>query len=71
MGIKTFDMDGCEHTVGDPDCCGSFGEICVAAVNQVTWGKGVGAFDRCEGILHYQPVYGGYYYKCDKCGRTK
>ena len=22
---------------------------------------------KCGGSLHYQPVYGSYYYKCDKC----
>lgn len=30
-----------------------------------------GAFGKecsCGGNLHYQPVYGGFYYKCDKCG---
>lgn len=21
----------------------------------------------CGGFMHYQPVYGGYYYKCEKC----
>ena len=71
MGVKTFDMDGCEHIVGDPDCCGCSGEICDVIVNQVTLGKNIGAFDICGGIMHYQPVYGGYYYECDKCGRTK
>ena len=54
---ETFMMDGCEHTIGDPNCCGSFGEACT--------------HPKCSGIMHYQPVYGGYYYKCDKCGRIK
>ena len=68
---ETFLMDSWEHKIGDPDCCGSHGEICLAKTNQVTFGKDMGAFDICKGILHYQPVYGGYYYECDKCGRTK
>jgi len=21
----------------------------------------------CGGYMHYQPVYGGFYYKCEKC----
>ena len=66
----TFDMDGIEHRAGDPDCCmGS--EMCNAVINDVSFGKNIGAYDRCEGKLHYQPVYGGYYYQCEKCGRTK
>ncbi len=23
----------------------------------------------CGGVCHYQPVYGGYYYKCESCFR--
>lgn len=22
---------------------------------------------KCDGYMHYQPVYGGYYYQCEKC----
>jgi predicted nucleic acid-binding Zn ribbon protein len=22
---------------------------------------------KCGGFMHYQPVYGGYYYKCEVC----
>lgn len=25
----------------------------------------------CGGFMHYQPVYGGYYYKCEKCLREE
>lgn len=25
---------------------------------------------KCGGILHYQPVYGGFFYKCDNCARV-
>ena len=70
---KTFMMDSCEHKVGDPDCCSLFGKPCNIITNVAVFGGlgTVGAYDRCDGILHYQPVYGGYYYECDKCGRTK
>ena len=70
---ETFDMDGSEHSIGDPDCCGSFGEVCLAHVNEVSFspGKQMGAYDTCGGILHYQVVYGGFYHQCDLCGRTK
>ena len=61
---KTFDMDGCEHRRSDPDCCGSFGEICL-------WSDDISPPTECGGIMHYQAVYGGYYYECDKCGRIK
>jgi len=68
--MKTFDMDGSEHTVGDPDCCASFGKVCEAHINEVSFGKNLGAYDVCKGIMHYQPVYGGDYYQCDRCGAT-
>jgi len=22
---------------------------------------------KCGGWMHYQPIYGGYYYKCEEC----
>jgi len=56
---ETFDMDSCEHRRGDPDCCSH--EVCDNITDDVM----------CKGFMHYQPVYGGYYYECDKCGRTK
>ncbi len=74
---ETFDMDGSEHSIGDPDCCGSFSAPCLAHINEISWalpgkeGLGVGAYDKCKGILHYQAVYGGFYHQCDLCGRTK
>ena len=71
MEVKTFIMDSCEHIIGDYKCCGSFGEVCQAHVNEVSFGKNIGAYDTCGGILHYQSVYGGYFYQCDKCGMTK
>ena len=58
---KTFMMDSCEHRRGDPDCCSNFAKVCIKTTND----------EVCNGIMHYQPVYGGYYYECDKCGRTK
>ena len=64
---KTLMMDGCEHRVGDPNCCGSHGEICTEAA--LAFQSNLAT--ECGGILHYQPVYGGYYYECDRCGRTK
>ncbi len=24
---------------------------------------------KCEGIIHFQPVYGGIVYRCDQCGK--
>lgn len=33
------------------ECCGSFSQPC----------------PRCGGIGHYQPVYGGVLYECEKC----
>lgn len=24
----------------------------------------------CGGFMHYQPVYGGYYYQCEECKKT-
>ncbi|HEC64060.1 MAG TPA: hypothetical protein ENI23_02060 [bacterium] len=59
---EIFMMDGCKHRRGDPDCCGR-GEIC----NELTYNSNI----TCSGIMHYQPVYGGFYYECDRCGRTK
>ena len=60
---EIFMMDGCEHRKGDPDCCGSGGDICDALTknSKIEWG----------GIMHYQAFYGGFYYECDRCGRTK
>lgn len=24
---------------------------------------------KCGGIMHFQPVYGGIFYRCDRCGK--
>lgn len=29
----------------------------------------VGKKCECGGWMHYQPVYGGYFYKCEKCSK--
>jgi hypothetical protein len=48
-----FFMDGSEHTKEDETGC-------------------CGSFGKkceCGGFMHYQPVYGGQYYKCEQCGK--
>ena len=50
-GKQVFYIDGSDHIIGDEDCCGSFAKDC----------------EKCGGIKHYQPMYGGFIYKCDKC----
>jgi hypothetical protein len=48
-----FDMDGTPHLKGDvTGCCSGFEKQC----------------PKCKGYSHYQPTYGGYYYKCENCG---
>ena len=56
---KAFDMDGEEHRVGDINCCNIHSKVCLEPLD---------ANNICAGIVHYKPVYGGYSYKCDKCG---
>ena len=46
-----FLMDGMEHTVNNETGC----------CDQF------GKICQCGGFMHYQPIYGGYYYKCEKC----
>lgn len=47
-----FFMDGMAHfREKETDCCIYFHQRCM----------------KCDGIGHYQPVYGGYYYKCEDC----
>lgn len=48
-----MEMDGSEHQIpGEENCfCGSFGKKC----------------PKCGGFAHYQPVYGSFYYECEKC----
>ena len=58
---ETFMMNGCEHRRGDPDCCGSTSIICARTTNDVI----------CNGIMHFQGVYDGSFYECDRCGRIK
>jgi hypothetical protein len=53
--MKIFKIDGSDHEVGG-DCCQFwFGQ------NEDRQHKG------CGGFWHYQPVYNGYVYQCDKC----
>jgi len=50
--IEDFKMDGCTHSDQElTNCCGNFVKIC----------------PYCNGWMHYQPVYGGFYYECEKC----
>lgn len=46
-----FIMDGSEHTTNKETGC------C----------DGFGRECSCGGFMHYQPIYGGYYYKCEIC----
>jgi hypothetical protein len=49
-----FFMDGSAHfRESETGCCGHFGRTCAA----------------CGGFQHYQAVYGGYFYKCEQCGK--
>ena len=52
---NSFEMDGMVHYVGNEgeDCCEGFGKICPAPA--------------CGGYMHYQPVWGGYFYECERC----
>jgi hypothetical protein len=49
--IKSFTMDGSEHESYEETGCCS----------------GFGKRCTCGGWMHYQPVYGGYYYECEVC----
>ena len=49
--IETFIMDGSEHTTNSITGC------CDSFGKQCV----------CGGFMHYQPVYGGYYYECERC----
>jgi len=46
-----FCMDCNEHYLEAPSCCCG------------SFGKKC----KCGGFMHYQPVYGGEYYKCEEC----
>ena len=46
---KTFDMDGTEHIIPHSKCHCREARKC----------------PQCFEPMHYQPVYGGYYYQCD------
>lgn len=48
-----FYMDGSEHEINSETGCCD------------RFGKTC----ECGGFMHYQPIYGGYYYKCEKCGK--
>jgi hypothetical protein len=50
----SFDMDGSLHE----------------APNEKTGCCRIEAPCACGGALHYQPVYGGYYHQCERCGTT-
>lgn len=49
----TFEMDGSTHEAPtrNTGCCDSVGKQCT----------------KCGSWMHYQPVYGGYFYQCEKC----
>jgi len=49
--IEIFTMDGSEHTANDTTGCCDL----------------FGRKCKCGGFMHHQPVYGGYYYECEKC----
>lgn len=51
--LQTFEMDGSEHIFPAEisGCCQTYGKVC----------------KECGGWCHYQPVYGGYYFECEKC----
>lgn len=53
-GTWSFDMDGTEH-----------------AAPAATTGccRQFGRACPCGGWQHYEAVYGGYYYQCERCGR--
>lgn len=50
-----FEMDGSEHYLESATGCCS------------NFGKQCS----CGSFMHYQPVYGGYFYKCELCGKTE
>ena len=52
--IIPFNMDGMEHTPMDETGC------CQPFAKRCS----------CGGWMHYQPVYGGYYYECEVCHKT-
>ena len=49
---KRLLLDGTQHEAGES--CGCMGKPCTK--------------EACPGYMHYQPVYGGYFYECDVCG---
>lgn len=51
--VRVFEMDGSEHEAPErlTGCCGHFGKEC----------------SKCGGFMHYQPTYGGYFYRCEDC----
>ena len=53
--IPVLVMDGTEHTrAKTTGCCLLTGKQCPS----------------CGGWMHYQPVYGGYFYQCETCQDT-
>ena len=55
---KFFLIDGMVHEVGNgANCCLGFEEPCTK--------------ERCDGIVHHEPVYNGIAYVCDKCGLSE
>ena len=53
--IQTFKMDGMIHKTNSLTGC------CDA----------FGEKCKCGGFMHYQPIYGGCYYKCEDCHRKE
>jgi hypothetical protein len=54
-----IEMDGMEHDCPThiTGCCKQFGKPCCAT-------------EGCHGWMHYEPIYGGYYYQCEVCHTT-
>jgi hypothetical protein len=48
-----FEMDGSPHFLKESGCC------CTTETKKC----------ECGGSMHYQPVWGGYYRKCEVCGK--
>ena len=51
MSNASFTMDGTEHTDYTSTGCCQYS----------------GKACKCGGWMHYQAIYGGYYYECDIC----
>lgn len=63
-----IDMDGTTHgpNYSDAECCMDHGDVSLDRMMQCG--------HRCvscrDGLVHWQPIHGGYYFRCDLCDRT-